>query len=44
MKKIIYTIILTLGIFTLTGCFKMDDMEDITIYTTSYPIEFITDS
>ena len=44
MKKIIYTIILSLSIFTLTGCFKMDDMEDITIYTTSYPIEFITDS
>jgi len=44
MKKIIYTIILALSMFTLTGCFKMDDMEDITIYTTSYPIEFITDS
>ena len=42
MKKLIYTIILTLSIFTLTGCLKMDDMEDITIYTTSYPIEYIT--
>lgn len=25
-----------------TGCFKRDNLEDITIYTTSYPIEYIT--
>lgn len=42
MKKFIYTILLFLGVFTFTGCLKMDDMEDITIYTTSYPIEYIT--
>lgn len=29
-------------IFLSTGCFKRDSMEDITIYTTVYPIEFIT--
>ena len=42
MKKFIYSILISLSIFTLTGCLKMDDMEDITIYTTSYPIEYIT--
>jgi len=26
----------------LTGCFKKDKMEDITIYTTIYPIEYVT--
>ena len=42
MKKIIYTILLGLSLFTLTGCFKMDNLEDITIYTSSYPIEYLT--
>ena len=27
----------------MSGCFKNDDFEDITIYTTIYPIEYITD-
>lgn len=42
MKKII--IILNILIISLlsTGCFKRDTLEDITIYTTSYPIEYIT--
>ena len=35
-------VIAILGIFTLTGC-KTDDMEDIEIVTTSYPIEYITE-
>ena len=41
MKKIIVLI----GILTilLTGCFKRDSMEGITIYTTIYPIEFVVD-
>jgi zinc transport system substrate-binding protein len=26
----------------MTGCFKQDDFEDITIYTTIYPVEYIT--
>lgn len=26
---------------TLTGCFKTSSMEDITIYTTTYPIEYV---
>lgn len=29
--------------FTLTGCFKSDTMEDIDIYTTVYPVEYIVD-
>lgn len=27
--------------FLLTGCLKKDNLEDITIYTTAYPIEYI---
>lgn len=27
---------------TMTGCFKRDSFEDITIYTTAYPIQYIT--
>lgn len=42
MKKFI--IILNILVISLlsTGCFKRDNLEDITIYTTSYPIEYIT--
>lgn len=40
MKKI-FSIILCL--FLLTGCFKRDTMEGIDIYTTVYPIEYITE-
>lgn len=38
MKKIIC--LLTCILF-LTGCFKRDSMEDINIYTTIYPIEYV---
>ena len=41
MKKIFLSLIVFILIFTLTGC-KTDSMEDITIYTTTYPIEYIT--
>ncbi len=41
MKKI--KLLLLLGLtFMMTGCFKHDDFENITIYTTAYPIEYIT--
>lgn len=40
MKKLIL-MLMTLCIIT-TGCFKRDNLEDITIYTTAYPIEYIT--
>ena len=38
-KKII--IIMILVLFTTTGCFKTDDMENINIITTVYPIEYV---
>lgn len=40
MKKIKYLLIPL--ILILTGCFNNKSMEDITIYTTNYPIEYIT--
>lgn len=42
MKKVINLLILITLIFSLTGCLKRDNMEDITIYTTNYPTEYIT--
>ena len=41
MKKIFLSLIILTFTLSLTGC-KRDSMEDITIYTTSYPIEYIT--
>lgn len=40
MKKLLLILSTFLVIFT-TGCFKRDTMEDITIYTSAYPIEYI---
>ena len=42
MKKILYSSILFISILTLTGCLKRDNMEDIKINTTAYPITYIT--
>ena len=41
MKKKISFIILLIGIFLLSGC-TTDSMENITIYTSVYPIEYVT--
>lgn len=41
MKKY-FIVLCALCCFLLTGCIKMDSMDDITIYTTVYPIEYIT--
>lgn len=41
MKKLTFISILFLC-FIFTGCIKRDSMEDITIYTSVYPIEYIT--
>lgn len=41
MKKIISIFVLIISVFCLGGCFNKNSMENITIYTTSYPIEFI---
>ena len=42
MKKFISIMCLLCMCALLTGCFKRDTMEDITIYTTNYPTEYIT--
>jgi zinc transport system substrate-binding protein len=40
MKKIL---ILIIAVFSLTGCLKNDSMEDISITTSVYPIQYIVD-
>lgn len=42
MKKICSLIIVGILLISVTGCFKRDTFEDIEIYTTAYPIEYIT--
>jgi len=42
MKKVISLCLLFLIVFSISGCFKRDDLEDVTIYTTVYPIEYLT--
>lgn len=42
MKKLIYTSIILTLLSLCTGCIKRDSLEDIDIYTTIYPIEYIT--
>ena len=45
MKKIFKNILLCLVVLSFTtSCFKKDDMEGITIYTTVYPITYIINS
>ena len=40
MVKVLSLMLILLG---MTGCFKRDDLEDVDIYTTVYPVEFVTD-
>lgn len=42
MKKIISLLGLVIGIFLITGC-SDDSMDNITIYTSVYPIEYVTE-
>ena len=44
MKKIILSICMVVLILSTTGCFKKDDLEGATIYTTVYPISYIVDT
>lgn len=46
MKKLKLFLLGVIGIFCLTGCnlFKIDNMEDISIVTTNYPLEYIIKS
>lgn len=41
MKKYLKLGIISLSLLCLTGCFKRDSYENIKIYTTVYPVEFI---
>lgn len=43
LKKLINLALVGILSISATGCFKSDTMEDITIYTTVYPIEYITE-
>lgn len=42
MKKILKMIIIICIVVNLSGCLKKDNYENITIYTTVYPIEYIS--
>lgn len=42
MKKFATILLTLITICTTSGCLKRDNLEDIDIYTTSYPIEYIT--
>jgi zinc transport system substrate-binding protein len=42
MKYIKKILVLGVLLMCLTGCLKKDSYEDITIYTTDYPVEYIT--
>ena len=42
MKKTIKLLIMLFITITLTGCFKSEELDKATIYTTIYPIEYIT--
>ena len=43
MKKLINILLILILSLQTTGCFKSDTMEDITIYSTVNPIEFVTE-
>ena len=43
MKKLLLCGCIGLMVLCMTGCLKRDNLEDITIYTTVYPFEYITE-
>ena len=43
MKKIKVLLLALIATTTLTGCFKRDNMDDITIYTTTYPLQYLVE-
>lgn len=43
MKKLVSTFLLLTILINTVGCFKRDTFEDINIYTTAYPIKYITE-
>lgn len=42
MKKFKLFTIVIISLTMLSGCFKRDNLDDISIYTTTYPIEYLT--
>ena len=42
MKKILISVGLIITTLLIVGCSQINNMENITIYTSSYPIEFVT--
>lgn len=42
MKKLLFGILIVTLCFCTSGCFKRDNMENINIITTVYPLEYIT--
>lgn len=44
MKRIKMLFLSLIIVFSLTGCLKKDSMDNIDIYTTSYPIYYLIDS
>ncbi|MFA5602243.1 MAG: metal ABC transporter substrate-binding protein [Bacilli bacterium] len=44
MKKYFKLLMISSLVFITSGCFKTDSMDDIEIYTSVYPVEFITSS
>lgn len=43
LKNIKKLAVLAILVVMATGCFKRDDLEDVDIYTTVYPIQYVTD-
>ena len=41
MKKIFKSLIILSFIVLLSGCLKTEELDNATIYTTTYPIEYI---
>ena len=41
MKKFKILLIMVLGIITVGGCFKRDNMDNIDIMVSKYPIEYL---
>ncbi|MCR4581044.1 MAG: metal ABC transporter substrate-binding protein [Bacilli bacterium] len=41
MKKALFMVIIMLSTVFMSGCFKRDDMDNITIITTTYPVTYL---
>ncbi len=44
MKKLLYSIIIFSILFLTGGCFEWNNLDNATIYTTVYPIEYLVES